>query len=576
MSHDNIRFFSAIFLSIAILLGFHFFYDQPRSNAQQTRTESTTRPTQVSPKHDLPPSQHTPANTANCPMPPRYSDRTRALSESPRIKIETDTLTGSINLKGAVLDDLVLKKYKKTTDSNSEHIILLSPENSDAYYGVSSVFEAVDHPKLQEMRTKTWQVLQREDSSIPNTLAIGSPITLICEIEAGIQVQKTFSIDANYLITVSEKILNSHSAPITVQLLTSIQKLSSGPSSSTSVHEGFVGYLDGHLIEESADKLEAPKILPSIGGWSGLTDKFFLVSTISNQKSPQTVELSQFQADTYSIDNLKTRTEVSVIEPNTQKEWTYHIFAGPKIVRLLDEYEQKLTVTHFDLAVDFGWFYFLTKPLFFVLEYLHEILGNLGIAIIVLTILFKIATIPLTLKSIKSMKRMKDLQPRLEQIKKRYADDQMEFLKQQRALFQKEKISPLGGCLPMLLQAPLFFCLYKVFLISIETRHAPFFGWILDLSAPDPTTVFNAFGLIPWSPPTFLQIGIWPLILGVTMWIQQKQSSQTLDPAQAKVMLLMPVIFTVMFASFPSGLVIYWTVSNLLAILQHWVMNRGK
>ena len=275
--------------------------------------------------------------------------------------------------------------------------------------------------------------------------------------------------------------------------------------------------------------------------------------------------------------DVSCRDTAIILQPESILNQETHFFAGPKVVRMLDLYETELGVPHLDMAVDFGWFYFLTKPLFFGLEYLHRILGNLGWAIIVMTLLFKIATFPFSYKSIRSMKRMKALAPQIEALKQRYGSDQMEFLKQQRALYKRENVSPMGGCLPMLLQAPLFFCLYKVFLISIETRHAPFLGWILDLSAPDPLSVFNLFGLLPFTPPSLLMVGPLAILMGITMLLQQKMSPQTgTDPSQQKAMMIMPLVFTFLFASFPAGLVLYWTFSNVLSIAQQWVLEKKQ
>jgi YidC/Oxa1 family membrane protein insertase len=261
------------------------------------------------------------------------------------------------------------------------------------------------------------------------------------------------------------------------------------------------------------------------------------------------------------------------VKPGDLIEHQQSVFSGAKVLRLLDSYEEKKGFEHFDLAVDFGWFYFVTKPLFYVLEFLHQLLGNLGVAILVLTVFVKVLFYPLANKSFRSMARMKMMQPRLEALKQKYAHDKMRMNQELMEFYKKEKINPMSGCLPMLIQAPVFFCLYKVFFVTIEMRHAPFFGWIQDLSTPDPTSVFNLFGLLPWAPPSFLMIGALPLLMGGTMLLQQRLNPQPVDPAQARIMLIMPIMFTYLFASFPSGLVIYWAWSNILSIAQQMLIT---
>ena len=335
-----------------------------------------------------------------------------------------------------------------------------------------------------------------------------------------------------------------------------------------------MGIVDGRLKEFSYDNLEDEKVVEqkSMGGWLGFTDKYWLAAFIPDQTVPTTTRFTgDKQKSAYFCETLGNEV---ILKPQGSATYTQHMFAGAKILRMLDAYEEKLGFSKFDLAVDFGWFYFVTKPLFYILEFLLHMLGNLGVAILVLTVFVKLLLYPFANKSFKSMARMKTLQPEMERIKQRYGHDKIKMNQELMAFYQKQKINPASGCLPMLIQAPIFFCLYKVFFVTIEMRHAPFFWWIRDLSAPDPTSIFNMFGLLPFTPPSFLMIGALPLFMGATMILQQRMNPQPTDPAQAKVMMLMPIMFTFLFASFPAGLVLYWAWSNLLTIAQQWFITR--
>ena len=338
------------------------------------------------------------------------------------------------------------------------------------------------------------------------------------------------------------------------------------------LHEGAIGVVEDRLKEFDYSKLTKEKevIQASKGGWVGFTDKYWLVALVPDQNLSVQTRFSGTEAEMY-------RAEINngehILKPGTSLDYKQHLFSGAKVLRLLDAYEEKQGFKRFDLAVDFGWFYFVTKPLFYVLEFLHQLLGNLGVAILILTVFVKILFYPLANKSFNSMARMKIMQPQMEKIKQKYANDKMRMNQELMELYKREKINPMSGCLPMLIQAPIFFCLYKVFFVTIEMRHAPFFGWIHDLSAPDPTSFFNLFGLLPWDAPSFLVIGALPLLMGATMILQQRLNPQPVDATQAKIMLIMPLMFTYLFASFPAGLVIYWAWSNILSIAQQMLIT---
>lgn len=341
------------------------------------------------------------------------------------------------------------------------------------------------------------------------------------------------------------------------------------------LHEGAIGMVNGKLKEFEYKKLkEKPMEEINASGWIGFTDKYWLTSLIPQDKMKVNARFKVTSDSGVDVYQAEYTTPQVLVKSGDIYQTTHHIFAGAKILDMLDAYELTHNLDHFDLAVDFGWFYFLTKPLFYAMSFLYGFLGNFGWAIVVLTILTKAIMFPFANKSYRSMSRMKILQPEMERLKQKYGDDKVRMQQELMAFYKANSLNPLGGCLPMLIQIPVFFALYKVLFVSIEMRHAPFFGWIHDLSAPDPTSIFNLFGLLNFTPPAMLMIGVWPLIMAFTMYLQQKMSPQPADSTQAKMMLLMPLLMLYLFASFPAGLVIYWAWSNVLSILQQWLQSR--
>jgi YidC/Oxa1 family membrane protein insertase len=491
----------------------------------------------------------------------------QALALNPRIMINTPKIHGSINLVGARLDDLTLATYHETTDPKSPEITLLSPTQTKSAYFVD--FGWKGSVKVPDTTT-LWRAKDSNQQLTPN-----QPITLYWDNGEGLKFEKIVSVDENYLFTVTDRVTNDTQTDVQLKAFAHVTRIGKPITSGYYIlHEGAIGVIENRLKEFDYAKLikEAPIQQTTTGGWLGFTDKYWLVALIPNQKTVvQTTFSGQEQGEIFCC---QMEYEGQILKPGQTLEQTQHTFAGAKVLSLLDNYEQKLGFNRFDLAVDFGWFYFLTKPLFYALEFFHQILGNLGLAILLLTILVKILFFPLANKSFHSMARMKALGPKMEQIKQRYTHDKVRMNQELMEFYRREKINPVSGCLPMLIQAPIFFCLYKVFFVTIEMRHAPFYGWIHDLSAPDPTTVFNLFGFLPWSPPSFLMIGLWPLLMGLTMVLQQRLNPQPADPVQAKMMMIMPIMFTYLFASFPAGLVIYWAWSNVLTIAQQWIMMR--
>lgn len=569
----------AVALAIAILIGFNYFYEQPKQaqlKQQAAVTTQNTSPqagTQAKPTAQETANAVTPISTTST----QTLSREKALQTSQRISINTPRLHGSINLKGARFDDITLVEYHETTDPKSPEIILLSPENSPQAYFADYGWSDNDKSMATPNKDSIW-------TTSSTALSVEQPLTLRWENGAGLLFERTIQVDRDYLFTITDKVTNISSAAVSLTPYGQIERFGTPTTGGYFIlHEGLLGVLNGKLNEFDYEKIrkKSPIEEKTVGGWLGITDKYWLVALIPDQKtSTQAI----FQADTLNGKEVYQTKAVGVtvnIKPGESIESKQNLFAGAKVLSLLDKYEKDLGVAKFDLAVDFGWFYFLTKPLFYVLNFLHQLIGSFGLAILLLTVLVKLLFFPLANKSYRSMSRMKALQPKIAQIQKRYEGDKMRINQEMMELYKKEKINPLAGCLPMLIQAPVFFCLYKVLFVSLEMRHAPFYGWIHDLSAPDPTTIFNLFGLLPWTPPSMLMIGAWPIIMGLTMFIQQKLNPQPTDPAQAKVFMIMPIMLTFLMASFPAGLVIYWSWSNILSMAQQWMImrmeeNRGK
>jgi YidC/Oxa1 family membrane protein insertase len=554
--NENRNLILAIGLSVVIMLGFSQFYDKPKY--EQIAEQQKANAAQPAPQAAAEPSKTTPVISPEA-----------AISQSARIGIITDTIQGSIRQVGAVLDDVLLVKYKETPDQTSPMIHLLQNPNGENGYSVSSGWKAANNCDAGSMPNDTtnWQMTGENTK-----LTAKTPITLVWFNDRGIKFERVISIDDQYMITVTDNVTNLSDKEVSLQPTAQICRKNPPKSQGFFIlHEGPIGHFNTKLFEGSYDDLtKSPVTQQSTGGWIGFTDKFWLVSLIPDPKSIVQVDYAH-KNDAYTAQFSAAPINVKPKETST---YTYHVFAGAKVLRMLDGYEPKVGVEHFDLAVDFGWFYFLTKPLFYALEFLADFLGNLGLAILALTILFKLILFPMATKSYRSMARLKNLQPKIQQIQNLYKNDRARLSQELMALYKKEKVNPAGGCLPVLIQAPIFFCLYKVLFVSIEMRHAPFFGWIHDLAAPDPTSFANLFGLLPFDPPSFLQIGIWPLLMGATMVIQQRMNPQPADPTQAKVMMIMPIMFTYLFASFPAGLVVYWTWNNLLSMAQQWFITK--
>jgi YidC/Oxa1 family membrane protein insertase len=557
----------AIVLSVAILIGFQYISElhkppapPPEPQKQgQAATPGTSAPGGA------------PAGPAAEAQP--AETREQALADQPRLKIDTPRLRGSLALVGGRIDDLSLTQYHETVDPKSPDVVLLEPSGTSNAYFVDFGWVSAN----PETRLNLPGPQSRWTASA-GPLTPKNPVTLTWDNGEGLVFTRTISIDAQYMFEVRDSVRNTGSTPASLLPYGLISRTGTPETLGYYIlHEGMIGELAGTLQEVKYSSLAPGKPLhyDSNGGWLGFTDKYWLTALIPSQNEQikarfrHTVDggVDRYQAD-------YTGAAVNV-PPGGEASSSTRLFAGAKEVNLLDAYADS-GIPKFDRAIDFGWFYFLTKPIFLVLQYFFGLTGNFGVAILLLTFLIKLAFFPLANKSYKTMSKMKLLQPEMAKIRERFPDDRQKQQQEIMALYKRVGANPMAGCLPIVIQIPVFFSLYKVLFVTIEMRHAPFFGWIHDLSAPDPTSFANLFGLIPWTPPSLLMIGAWPLIMGVTMFLQQKLNPQPVDPVQARMFMALPVVFTYMLSAFPAGLVIYWAWNNLLSIAQQWaIMHRA-
>ncbi len=575
---DNKNMVLAIVLSIAILVLFEtFFNTDPVPNPQVAATDAQQQAQsgQVTPAAPAPAANdQVPAIPGSAPIPNTAElveqSRKAALSSTRRIRINAPRLHGSISLKGGLIDDLTLANYRKTIDRNSDEIVLLSPRGSvGAYYSGYGWTGAEGQPMPG---------LDTEWTADRDTLTAADPVTLSWDNGKGLVFKRTISIDENYMFSIVQRVENNTGKSLTLYPYGLLSRYGKPETTDFYIlHEGLLGVIGGQLQEIDYSEIEdepAGISTETTGGWIGITDKYWLATLIPNQSDKVQTRFLQRKegvVDVYQTDYLGAPV---VVPANGNASTESHLFAGAKEVTLLDNYSEKYGIENFDLAIDFGWFYFLTKPIFLALLWINSSVGNLGVSILLLTVVIKALFFPLANKSYVSMSKMKKLQPEMVKMRERFADDKVKLNQEMMALYKREKVNPASGCLPILVQIPVFFALYKVLFVTIEMRHAPFFGWIQDLSAPDPTSLFNLFGLIPFTPPDFLMIGVWPLIMGLSMYIQQKLNPQPADPIQAKIFLFMPLFFMFLLANFPAGLVIYWAWNNTLSIIQQWIIMR--
>ena len=492
--------------------------------------------------------------------------REQALSESERIEFENKSIIGSISLKGAAIDDLTFKEYNVVLNGN-EKVNLLAPRNSEQGYLVESGFITTDKNVKIPNANSIWSI------SGNNKLTPQSPIKLTWTNDEGISFEKEISIDEKFLFTVKQRVINSTNKKYDFYSYGQIIRNTAPEITNFYIlHEGLVATLDDELIEEDYDDIEEKKFTRTAQkGWLGIGDKYWITSLIppSGKEFKTTFDYkNKFRANFVATEPLELNSNSSV-------EDTMQIIVAAKRVDVIDGYAEALKIDKFDLTIDWGFLYFITKPLFFGIDYFFKLLGNYGLAIIAITICIRLVFFPLANFSFRSMAKMKALQPEMARLKELHKDDKMKLQQAMMALYKKEKVNPMSGCMPILVQIPVFFALYKVLFVTIEMRHMPFYGWIQDLSERDPTSLFNLFGLLPYDVPSFLVIGAWPIAMGVSMWIQQKLNPAPTDPMQAKIFMFFPLFLTVILAPFPAGLVIYWTVNNILTMAQQvFIMKR--
>ncbi len=492
--------------------------------------------------------------------------RDDALIQNERIEFENDNVIGSISLKGATIDDLTFKNYKVNLDEEKK-VTLLGPRNITEGYLIESGFVTSDK-NVEIPNSNTIWSFDGNDK-----LTIKSPIKLYWINQQGLRFEKQISIDDKYLFTIKQKIINqsdkkydfySYGQIIRNEIPDIIDFLI--------LHEGLIATLDDELFEEDYDDIQEKKFSKvAKKGWLGISDKYWITSLIppKNKEFKTTFDYkNKFRANFIA-------TEPLALNENSFVEEELKVIVAAKRVDVIDGYAESLNIEKFDLVIDWGFLYFITKPLFYGIDYFFKLLGNYGLAIIAITICIRLAFFPLANFSFRSMAKMKALQPEMVRLKELHKDDKMKLQQSMMALYKKEKVNPMSGCLPILVQIPVFFALYKVLFVTIEMRQMPFYGWIHDLSEKDPTSIFNIFGLLPYDVPSFLIIGAWPVAMGVSMWVQQKLNPAPTDPMQAKIFAFFPLFLTVILAPFPSGLVIYWTVNNILTMAQQvFIMRR--
>ena len=583
----------AIALSALVLIGWQYFVGMPQMEKQkqeaqlrQQQTQAPGTPSAVpAPGTAGAPAQPqtqstTPQAPGAAPAPGAQLTRQAVIAASPRIAIETPTVGGSIALKGGRIDDLTLTKYRETVDPKSPAIVLLSPSGSPhpfyAEFGwVPAAGVTVKLPGPDTVWTQQGS----------GTLGIKRPVTLTYDNGEGLEFRRTIAVDAKYLFTIEDSVANKGQAPVSLYPYALISRHGKPNVLGYYIlHEGLVGVMgDQGLQEVGYGDIESKKTISFkvTNAWMGITDKYWAATLLPDVKANLQARFSAGDlGDTrksYQTDYLLDQVTIA---PGATGAAQARLFAGAKETSVIDAYDKDLGLNRFELLIDWGWFYFITKPLFWLIDWLFKWLGNFGLAILAVTVVIKVAFFPLANKSYASMAKMKTVQPEMMAIRERYAEDKV---KQQQALmelYKKEKINPLAGCLPIVVQIPVFFALYKVLFVTIEMRHAPFYGWIKDLAAPDPTNLFNLFGLIPYDPTTipafgaFLALGVWPIIMGITMWVQMKLNPSPPDPTQAMIFTWMPLVFTFMLASFPAGLVIYWAWNNALSVTQQSIIMK--
>jgi YidC/Oxa1 family membrane protein insertase len=599
MMNDNRNTILAVILSGLVLIAWQYFYNVPqmerqRAQNQQTELAKKAQVPQPAASPSTAPEAGAASPSAGVPATPASTApvvaRDTAIAASPRIKIDTPRVSGSISLKGARIDDLSLVQFRETVDPTSPPIVLFSPSGTASpYYAEFGWVPAAGSTVRIPDQTTMWE---QEGSG---SLTPSTPVTLKYDNGEGLTFRRIISIDDRYLFTIRDEVSNVGNAPVTLYPFALISRHGTPPVSGYYIlHEGLIGYLGSEGLQQYTYKKidEAKSVSFKVtDGWLGITDKYWAAALV-----PDTTAQLQARYSSNLVNGLRTYQTDYLEDPQTiaiggTASANARLFAGAKEASVVGlnfpvlgfgGYTKELSLNHFDLLIDWGWFYFITKPMFLGLDFFYRLFGNFGISILLVTVIVKLLFFPLANKSYASMAKMKSIQPQLQALKERYPDDRVKQQQEMMEIYKKEKINPIAGCLPVALQIPVFFSLYKVLFVTIEMRHAPFYGWIKDLSAPDPTNLFTLFGLLHFDPtqlPLFghyLALGIWPIIMGITMWLQMRLNPTPPDPTQQMIFTWMPLIFTFMLAGFPAGLVIYWAWNNLLSVIQQsFIMRRN-
>ena len=578
MTPENRNLIMAVALSMIVLLGWQIFVIQPEMEKEAAEQERIAAEMAQSAATANDSGQPSASATSGTPAIINNTAPAKAVDTAKRIVIDAPLVRGSFSVRGARLDDVILTSYNETLDENSENIHFLKKISSDTPFFAEFGWSSSDSGQTMPSADSLW-------SADRDVLSPATPVTLTWDNGQGLQFTRRISINDDYLFVFEDSVTSTLPGDITLYPYGLVRRHGTPATTGMYIlHEGPLGVFDETLSEEDYDDLRDAgaagiKMTPeTAGGWVGITDKYWLAALLPTQAKNYNFGFQSLAGNT-------DRYQVDFIDPNglllaaggaiTSES---RLFAGAKKVALLDYYAEQLNIPNFDLAIDFGWFYFLTKPFFYAINWLFGLFGNFGVAVLAFTVLVKLAFFPLANKSYRSMAKMRLLAPKLQTLRERFGDDRQKLNQEMMALYKTEQVNPAAGCLPVLLQIPVFFALYKVLFVTIEMRHAPFFGWITDLSAPDPTSIFNMFGLLPYSVsflPPFLQLGIWPILMGISMFLQMRLNPAPPDPIQAKVFQFMPIFFTFLLATFPAGLVIYWTWNNLLSMAQQWyIMKR--
>ena len=551
---DSKNVIAAISLSAAVIILYGLFFAPPPPNPDQINNEKN----KIEQTGNEAPSLDQNVEVSKI-------SREEAIENEDRINFENSTVIGSISLVGASIDDLTFKKYTNTLNGD-DNVVLLNPKKIENGYYVETGW-ATTNKDINVPNSKSVWKLEGNNKLSPN-----SPVKISWTNDQNIKFEKDISIDDQYLFKVKQTIINNSEKTYNFYPYGQIiRNIAPDVTDFYILHEGLIGVFDDQLVEEDYDDIEEKKFSVNADkGWLGITDKYWITSLI-----PQ--ENRKFRTDFDYKNKFRANfieTSATEVGANETKSNEIRIIVAAKEVDIIDGYAENLNISKYDLAIDWGWFYFIVKPLFFVIDYFFKLTGNFGIAIILITICIRIVFFPLANYSFRSMAKMKVLQPEMTRLKELHKEDKMKLQQEMMALYKKEKVNPVSGCLPIFIQIPFFFAIYKMLFVTIEMRHQPFFGWIKDLSEKDPTSIFNIFGLIPWDPPSFLIIGAWPVAMGITMWLQQKLNPTPPDPVQAKIFMFFPLFLTVILAPFPSGLVIYWTINNILTMAQQYVIMK--